>query len=124
MFTITTEPARKLVRIKVSGMLNVSDVAELYRQEHQAIKAMGCPLGEQVVIVDLTECPLQLQNIVSAFQESMTSNAKGRAVALVTGSSLARMQARRIMRREGSAMFETMADAEVWLFSPDLNQAA
>ena len=115
MFTIETDSRRRLVIMKLTGMLTVDDVTDLYRREHDAIRAMGCPLGEQLVLVDVTECPLQLQDIVAAFQRSMDSHAKGKRVAMVTGSSLARMQVRRIMRRDASALFNSRAEALAWL---------
>jgi hypothetical protein len=116
MFTITTEPRRKLVRIKVCGMLKVCDVADFLQQEHAAIRAMGCPVGHHFVLADLTDCPLQLQEIIAAFQKSMTSPQRAKRVAVAVGSSLSRMQARRLLQREEVAMFDTVAEAEKWLF--------
>lgn len=124
MFTIQTDPRCRLIRITLCGMLTVADVKELYRQEHAAILAMGCPLGEQLVLVDLSECPLQLQDIVAAFQQAMNSSAKAKRLALVTGSSLARMQARRITSRADAALFETEDEALAWLFDRGENQRA
>ena len=123
MFNITTEPKRWLVRLKFSGQLTLQDVGEFYRQEEAAIKAMGCPLGFHLVIIDATECPLQLQEIVTAFQGTMASPRRAKRVAVVTGASLARMQARRLLQRDEVAMFDTIADAEEWLF-PSQNAAA
>jgi hypothetical protein len=117
MFTITTEPKRWLVRLKFSGQLTLDDVGEFYRQEEAAIKRMGCPLGFDLVIIDATECPLQLQDIVSAFQKTMSSPRRAKRVAVVTGRSLARMQARRLLQRDEVAMFDTIEEAEEWLFS-------
>lgn len=124
MFTIDTEPGLKLVRMKLSGMLTVEEVAELYRQEHAAILAMGCPLGEQIVLADLTECPLQLSQIVDAFQASMGRPEMAWRLAIVTGLSLSRMQARRLAQREGIRIFATVEDAEEWLFAEALRRAA
>ena len=124
MFTISTEPHRQLVRIKVTGMLTLEQVADFYRAEHEAIRAMGCPLGQQIAIVDVSECPLQLQQIVEAFQKSMESPARAKRLAMVTGGSLSRMQARRILKRDNAALFETVAEAEAWLFADPIARAA
>ena len=123
MFEIKTNPVRKLVVIKLRGMLTKADVAELYRQERDAIAAMSCALGEHLALVDLTDCPLQLQEVVNAFEREIGSSAKARRLAMVTGKALAKMQARRIMKRDGAAIFETIEQAEAWLFSP-LEKAA
>ena len=39
-----------------------------------------------------------------------------RRIAVVTGSSLARMQVRRILSRNDAAFFDAEEDAEAWLF--------
>lgn len=124
MFTIETDPRRRLVVMTISGMLTTDQVRELYRQEHEAIAAMGCPLGEQLVLVDLEQCPLQLQEIVQAFQSAMESSAKAKRLALVTGSSLARMQARRITQRADAALFERRDEAMRWLMDAAPRRAA
>jgi hypothetical protein len=41
MYEITTEPHRKLVRLKITGMLTPEQVAQLYKEEHHAIEGMG-----------------------------------------------------------------------------------
>jgi hypothetical protein len=124
MFTITSEPARKLIRIKLAGMLTSDQVADLYRQEHRAIDAMGCRIGEHLCNVDLTECPLQLQDVVAAFQREIQARPQARRLAVFTGQALARMQARRILRRPDVAIFVTQQEARGWLFSEVLGKAA
>lgn len=125
MFEIITEPARRLVRLKLNAMLTREQVAELYRQEHAAIIAMNCPLGEHYCIVDLTSCPLQLQEVAQAFQSEIGSSAKAKKLAMFTGNALARMQARRIAKeRDDVAIFETQIEAEAWLFSANYQFAA
>jgi hypothetical protein len=120
MFEITTEPRRKLVRIALKAMLTPDQVAELYRQEHHAIHAMGCKLGEHICIVDLTLCPLQVQAVTQAFQSSIKSSGKARRLAMFTGNALARMQARRIAQsRDNVAIFELREEAEAWLFTEE-----
>jgi hypothetical protein len=115
MYTIATEPQHRLVRITISGLLTVDCVAALYREEHEAIRAMGCPLGQQIVLVDITKCPLQFQEVVENFREGIGSEKSARRIAFVTGPSAARMQARRIIEREDVQLFETRPEAERWL---------
>ncbi|PAX06700.1 hypothetical protein [Sphingomonas lenta] len=124
MYTITADPGRKLITIALQGMLTPEQVAALYRDEHLAIQRMGCRVGEHLALVDLTGCPLQIQDVASAFQRAMDGPGKARRLALFTGSSLARMQIRRIMRRSDAALFETRAEAEAWLFADDARAAA
>ena len=124
MYTVTADPGRKLVTIALRGMLSNEEVAALYREEYDAIRAMGCRLGEHLALVDLTECKLQLQEVATAFQARMEGRGRARRLALVTGSSLAAMQARRITKRAGARVFPTRAEAESWLFAPEDRIAA
>lgn len=125
MYKITTEPRRKLVRLKLAGMLTREQVARLYREEHLAILAMGCRPGDHLCIVDLTACPLQIQEVAQAFQSEIKSSGKARRLAMYVGEALGRMQARRIAReRDDVAIFERRDEAEAWLFADPSRQAA
>ena len=125
MYEITTEPHRKLVRLKLTGMLTREQVSQLYREEHRAIQEMGCRLGEHLCIVDLTSCPLQVQEVAQAFQSQIGSSAKARHLAIYTGNATGRMQARRIVReRHDVAIFERREEAEKWLFRDESRRAA
>jgi hypothetical protein len=125
MYEITTEPARRLVRLKLTGMLTPEMVSRLYREEHHAIQEMGCRLGEHLCIVDLTSCPLQVQVVADAFKSEIGSTAKARRLALYTGNALGRIQARRIAReRDDVALFERREEAEAWLFRDECRPAA
>ena len=124
MYNIATEPSRRLVRITVSGLLHAADVEQLYREEHQAIHDMDCPVGEHVVLVDLRDCPIQFQEVVSAFRANINGEGQARKLAMVTGGSAARMQVRRILQRGGANQFETIAEAEEWLLEPEDREAA
>ena len=116
MFSIVAEPARKLVRIEITGMLTKAEVADFYRQEHAAVAAMRCKLGEHLALVDLRECALQLQDVAAMFAQEIQSEAGARKLALVTGGSAVRMQARRILTRSAAGLFDTIERAEEWLF--------
>lgn len=125
MYEITTEPRRKLVRLKLSGMLTAEQVKQLYREEHRAIADMACQIGEHLCIVDLTSCPLQVQEVAEAFKSQIGSAAKARRLAIYTGNALGRIQARRIAReRDDVALFELREEAEAWLFTNECRRAA
>ncbi len=124
LYTITTDSDRKLVTIKITGLISTREVEQLYREEHAAIRRMGCWLGDHYALVDLTECKLQLQDVAAAFQQQMSSSAKAKRLALFTGSSLSRMQVRRITQRDNAQIFATQEEAENWLFNADDLSAA
>lgn len=118
MFSIKTDAPRKLVRITISGMVTVEEVQQFRQQERAAVTAMGCRLGDHLALADLTGCGLQLQQVVAAFQQVIEARGQARRLALVTGDSVVRMQARRVINRPDAALFETIAEAEAWLFRP------
>jgi hypothetical protein len=125
MYQITTDPPRKLVRLKLLGMLTREQVTQLYQEEHRLIQEMGCRLGEHLCIVDLTDCPLQVQEVAQAFKSEVGSPAKARRLAMYTGNALGRMQARRIAReRADVAIFNGREEAEAWLFDAESRRAA
>ena len=124
MYILTTDPVRKLITIRIVGMITAEQVEQLYRDEYGAIDAMACRLGDHLALVDLTECGLQLQDVVGAFERQIGSARKARRLAIFTGGSVSRMQARRIMRRDDAALFATRAEAEAWLFGDAAAQAA
>lgn len=119
MYQLTTDPARKLVLLKLYGMLTIDEVAAMYADEYKAIRAMGCRLGQQFVLADLTECNIQMQDVSAALQSLVQEKGTAKRVAMFTGSSLAKMQARRIAVTQHAAVFATQEDALVWLFEAD-----
>lgn len=124
MYTLTADPDRKLITIRIIGMIEPAQVAQLYRDEYAAIHAMGCRLGEHLALVDLTECSLQLQDVAAAFEKQIQSAGKARKLAMFTGASVSKMQARRVMKRDDAALFVTREEAERWLFDDPSSLAA
>ena len=65
-----------------------------------------------------------MQQIVTAFQDTMDRPDNAWRLAVVTGGSLSRIQARRVAKRDNVAMFDTIAQAEAWLFAETKKRAA
>jgi DNA uptake protein ComE-like DNA-binding protein len=121
MFTIETDAARTLVHARASGFLNVADVAAFFRQEQEAVQAMGYGSGDFVLLFDAKDAVIQSQEVVAEFMAQIVAiSLKARRVAVVREAALARMQAQRIVQvREDAAIFATVEDAEAWLFAAD-----
>jgi len=119
MITVTTDPSRKLIRTHMAGFLDVSDVAAFSRDEQAAITAMGLKSGEFLLLVETSECMIQSQAVVAAFQDIiLNSPCKARRIAIVREGSMSRLQTNRIVAiREDAAVFRTCAEAETWLFA-------
>ncbi|RVT41718.1 hypothetical protein [Sphingobium algorifonticola] len=124
-FDIVTEPAYKLIRATLSGFFDGATVAQFGRAVQMASAGMGCQSGEHLLLVDTTRCALQAQDVVGAFQALITdSPLKSKRIAIVTGSSLSRMQVRRILVRDQAMMFDNAADAEQWVLTGTLGAQA
>ncbi|MGK2909618.1 MAG: hypothetical protein ACSLE1_07435 [Sphingobium sp.] len=125
MYSISTEPKHKVIRAHLSGFFSIQEVAKFGDDVQAAARSMGCRSGEHLLYVDTSGCALQAQDVVLAFQ-SLIQNAplKSSRIAIVTGSSLCRMQTRRILVRDKAIMFETGQDAEKWLLSGEDSQQA
>jgi hypothetical protein len=75
--------------------------------------------------VDLTSCPLQLQEVAQAFQSQIKATGKARRLAMYIGTALGRMQARRIAKeRADVGIFDRREEAEAWLFAGEDQRAA
>ncbi len=117
MFTIEANHRRKLIRADVSGFWTAGEVQDFSDQEQRLIRSLGWSSGEFMLLVNTTDALIQPQEVVIAFQAIlMNSPLKAARIAVVKGGSLSGMQTRRILIREGSAHFETIQEAEAWLF--------
>lgn len=126
MYTFQADYTRKLIRAQLEGFLSVEEVAAFGADIQAAAVAMGCQSGEHLLYVDTSQCALQAQDVVSAFQ-ALIGNVplKAKRLAVITGSSLSRMQTRRILVRDHAMLFDCGEDAEHWLLiGEERNKAA
>jgi hypothetical protein len=119
-FAITIEPRRKLMRITLEGFFALENVAELVAEKALALARLGCARNQHYTLVDVSACKLQPQNVVIAFQTALADpRVMSKRIAFVTGSSLARMQVRRMIARDDADFFDSVTAAEVWLFAEE-----
>jgi hypothetical protein len=95
VYTLSVDPARNLVMLKLIGLLTPAEVVQMYADEYKALEDMGCPVGEHRVLVDLTECGIQLKDVGEALIKTVKSSSSAHKIALFMPSALGRMQARR-----------------------------
>ena len=117
---VSSDRSRRLVRAVLSGMLNRDDVETFYRSELEAVEAMGCRTGEFFLLVETRGNVVQRREVMEAFQRLIEhSPVKAKRIAIVRAGALSSMQTRRIAKaRGGVEVFDTVEDAENWLFSP------
>lgn len=119
MITVTTEPARKLVRARMVGLLTVEEVHAFSREEQAAVKAMGLGSGEFLLLVETGGHAVQTQEVMAAFRDLMLhSPLKAKRIATVRAGALSRLQQRRVNEtRADTEVFGTVEEAEAWLFA-------
>jgi hypothetical protein len=115
-FTVAAEPEHDLLRLTMGGFFGIDDVAKLSEARLAGLRQLRCAANQHRTLVDVSECKLQSQDVVVAFQKVIGDpRYTSRRLAFVIGSSLARMQVRRILTRAGAALFDNVAEAEAWL---------
>lgn len=72
-------------------------------------------LRSYAMVIDVTKCPIQGQDMIRVMGEHMATMPKARALAIVTGSSLARMQVRRLFTQPYARITATVAEGRAWV---------
>jgi len=117
-YRITTDDARCLLRIELGGFFEADDLAALAAEKALAIGRMRCGRNRHVTLCDVSACKIQTGDIAEMFAGMIADPAfQSRRLAIVTGSSLARLQVRRMLERADAACFSDVASAEAWLFA-------
>jgi len=116
MYKILTHDRLKMLRTTIEGFLTLEELGIFAREAQQAVAAMGCSSGDWVHCCDITKLTLQSRDVAEAVGQFINHpERRSRRLAIVVGSSPARMQARRLLTRCDAAIFENMREAEAWL---------
>ena len=117
MIQVSAEPARKLVRAEMSGLLTVADVERFSADEQAAVREMGLGSGEFDLLVETQGSVVQTLEVMEAFAELLANSPlKARKIATVREGALTKMQSRRIGNvRSNYEVFDSLEDADSWL---------
>jgi hypothetical protein len=74
-------------------------------------------LSSYAMVIDVTDCLIQSQDMIRAMAVHMATMPKARALAVVTSSSLARLQIRRLFTQPYARVAATIAEGRAWLLS-------
>lgn len=117
-FSIKVELDRNLVRIWLSGFFGPDDVAEFVKERDRVHQRLKCGANEHITLVDIREMAIQPQETVAAFQQTLSDpTMASRKLAFVTARSLSQMQIKRAASLRDAAYFDSVKDAEKWLFN-------
>ncbi|MDB5679872.1 hypothetical protein [Sphingomonas bacterium] len=124
-FTITADPARDLIRIKMSGFFTPADIAAFRAARAVEHAKLTCRRNRHLTLNDISGMQVQAQDIVTAFQSLLADPAyRSRRLAFVISRTLARSQLMRALEVRTARCFEDAATAEAWLLLPEDELAA
>lgn len=125
-FSFDVDPTRNLVRIAMAGLFTPEDILGFYEARRVAHTKLTCGPNEHVTINDLRGMKIQPQESVVEFQQMLGApEYRSRRLAFVIGRTLARGQLQRALSGRGpdTRCFDTVAEAEAWLFHGSLTGA-
>lgn len=115
-FTFLVDAAAGLVRLKVGGLFSPDDVRDFAAAQRAAYAKLGEVKGRHRTLCDISACKIQFYQVVEAFRSLLNDPAlMSERMAVVTGSSPATMQIRRLVDRNTCRFFDNARDAERWL---------
>ncbi|UZK65556.1 hypothetical protein [Sphingomonas sp. M1-B02] len=128
-FSITVDPSVDLVRMQMGGLFAPEDIQDFLEMRRRAHAELRCAPNQHLTLNDLRAMKIQPQESVARFQEVLADPVyRSRRLAFVIGRTLARSQLLRALCGRGAYCFDTVADAEAWLFAekgaPPLRQSA
>ena len=115
MYKIVVDRPHSLVRIDMEGMLSPAEADRLVGDLIARITAAGMP--SYALIIDVSRCPAQAQDMIATMGAHMSKMKHARALALVTGTMLVRLQVRRIFDQPFTRFAETYDEALAWVVS-------
>lgn len=117
VYQITADRFRGTMRVTMGGFFSKPDVEAFVRELRMKLALLGTEPNAHMMLCDVRRMKIQTQEIVAAFTGVVGHpSLRSRRLAFVTGSSLARLQTRRLTDRPGVAFFDTIEAAEAWLF--------
>ena len=120
-FSVTAEPDRDLVRIRMSGFFTPADIVAFIEERGRAHERLTCGPNQHLTLNDVRGMSIQPRDAVAGFQAMLADPAhRSRRLAFVVAPTLARGQlARALSDRGETRMFEDLREAEAWLLDRD-----
>lgn len=120
-FDIRIDPARDLVRTRLSGFFTRDTVSGFIVARAEAFRQLRCGPNQHLSLTDVRDLQIQSQEIVAAFHQVLADPTyRSKRLAFITPVSLARMQLLRAIstRADGTTRcFNDPAEAERWVLS-------
>ena len=118
-FSVVADPRRDLIRMRLSGFLTPDHVVQFFQARNEAHTRLRCAPNQHATIADVRDVAIQSQDMVQRFQTILSDPTyRSRRLAIVTPSSLARLQAYRAAGNRDARFFTDMDEAEAWALTP------
>jgi hypothetical protein len=114
MYHIAIADADRLVHVRLGGLMSIEEV-DAYMAELGRTMVAHRLTSDYRLIVDVTDCPIQTQAMIDRMRTHMANAPRAAAIAVVTGSSLAKMQIRRLFQQPYARIVQTLAEARAWV---------
>jgi hypothetical protein len=114
MYKLIVDPSHNLLEGRLSGSLDTAEASEFASDLARCLSKGKLQPGH-LLLIDVTECGIQPQATLNAIHARPGNVPKASRIAVVTGSSVVRMQARRVMTQPYARLFEDRASALAWL---------
>jgi hypothetical protein len=112
-FSITAEPARDLIRIRMNGFFGMDDIQRFIRERRKVHAQLTCGPNEHLTLNDIRDIKIQSQDIVDAFRALLADPAyRSRRLAFVVAPTLTRTQLFRALDSRSARTFEDPWEAE------------
>lgn len=121
--SIQVDLDRKLVDLRIGGMVSPEDAAWIGEELRAAIRALGDDVGKHVTLYDGSGVPVVPQETVELIKSTLDNPAVrqlwARKIAFVVSTALAKLQAQRLREvRPDIGIFEDRDAAIAWLMEP------
>jgi hypothetical protein len=121
--SINVDLDRKLVDLRIGGLISAEDAAWIGEELRAAIRALGADIGKHVTLYDASGVQVVPQETVELLKYTLDNPAVralwARKIAFVVSTTLARMQAQRLREvRPDLGIFDDRESAIDWLMEP------
>jgi hypothetical protein len=119
MYSIEVDLDRNLVRAELEGFWTSGDFDNFMTDEHDAVSKLRCPIGQHILLCDLSKLNVVAQDVVPHIIADMNSQGSRDAawIAIVIQSALLKIQMQRLITRPNIMIFDSALQAEEWLLS-------
>jgi hypothetical protein len=121
--SITVDSARKLVELRIGGLISAEDATWIGEELRAAIRALGDDVGKHVTLYDASAVHVVPQETVELIKHTLDNPAVrllwARKIAFVVTTALAKLQVQRLREvRPDLGVFEDRESAIAWLMEP------